>query len=62
MSGQSQIPATMLASKQKLVSEDVVINGLYSDFDLMLFKQIPYIIPMSSAGGRHPPESWHVTV
>ena len=32
----------MLATGQKLVAESDVVNGLYSDFGPMLFKQIPY--------------------
>ena len=42
VSGLSQIPAThMLASGQKLVACDYVVNGLYYDFGTT-FKQIPF--------------------
>ena len=36
-------------------------NGLYTDSDPMLFKQLPHISPKLGAGGRRPAESWHVT-
>ena len=47
----------MLATGQKLVAENDVANGLYSDFSPMLHHDK---IRRSTEGGRgHLPESWH---
>ena len=55
----------MLATGQKLVAENDVANGLYSDVGPMLSKQTPHHdkIQRSTEGGRgHLPESWHFFV
>ena len=52
----------MLATGQKLVAENDVVNGLYSGFGPMLFKQIPYTMAEFSVQQNELPESWHFSV
>ena len=56
----------MLTTGQKLVAENDVVNGLYSKFGPMLFRQTPYTMvknQRSAEDGRdNVPESRHSSV